>query len=142
MTATENEKLLPLLVGSSQPAFQTARPRLAAEISNAFDMPTPASRNQVRDCIWLFPTRTWCSTLAALRYPQGLKGDAILLEARILAVADLIEAMSSHHRAPHRDWPPGRRHPELMFSCAPHRDRIRQRLLRLLTSPGVRRFGS
>ena len=29
-------------------------------------------------------------------YPQGLKGESILLEARILAVADVIEAMSSH----------------------------------------------
>ena len=29
-------------------------------------------------------------------YPQGLKGEAILLEARILAVADVVEAMSSH----------------------------------------------
>ena len=29
-------------------------------------------------------------------YPQGLKGEAILLEARIVAVADVIEAMSSH----------------------------------------------
>ncbi len=29
-------------------------------------------------------------------YPQGLKGDAILMEARILAVADVIEAMASH----------------------------------------------
>jgi len=29
-------------------------------------------------------------------YPQGLKGDAILLESRILAVADVIEAMASH----------------------------------------------
>lgn len=29
-------------------------------------------------------------------YPQGLQGDAILLEARILAVADVIEAMASH----------------------------------------------
>jgi PAS domain S-box-containing protein/putative nucleotidyltransferase with HDIG domain len=29
-------------------------------------------------------------------YPQRLKGDDILLEARILAVADVIEAMSSH----------------------------------------------
>ncbi len=29
-------------------------------------------------------------------YPQGLKGDAILLEARILAVADVVEAVSSH----------------------------------------------
>lgn len=29
-------------------------------------------------------------------YPQGLKGDQILLEARILAVADVVEAMASH----------------------------------------------
>ncbi|GEM_PF-1690713 len=29
-------------------------------------------------------------------YPQGLKGDRILLGARILAVADVVEAMSSH----------------------------------------------
>ena len=29
-------------------------------------------------------------------YPEGLKGDAIRIEARILAVADVVEAMSSH----------------------------------------------
>jgi PAS domain S-box-containing protein len=29
-------------------------------------------------------------------YPQGLKGDDILLEARILAVADVVEALASH----------------------------------------------
>lgn len=29
-------------------------------------------------------------------YPDGLKGDEILLEARIIAVADVVEAMSSH----------------------------------------------
>lgn len=29
-------------------------------------------------------------------YPQGLKGDAFMLEARILGVADVVEAMSSH----------------------------------------------
>ncbi|MDZ7585120.1 MAG: HD-GYP domain-containing protein [Thiobacillus sp.] len=29
-------------------------------------------------------------------YPQGLKGEDILIEARILAVADVVEAMSSH----------------------------------------------
>jgi PAS domain S-box-containing protein len=29
-------------------------------------------------------------------YPQGLKGDNIILEARILAVADVVEAMASH----------------------------------------------
>lgn len=34
-------------------------------------------------------------------YPQGLSDDDILLEARILAVADVVEAMSSHR--PYRD---------------------------------------
>ena len=29
-------------------------------------------------------------------YPRGLRGEDILLEARILAVADTLEAMSSH----------------------------------------------
>jgi HD-GYP domain-containing protein (c-di-GMP phosphodiesterase class II) len=29
-------------------------------------------------------------------YPQGLRGDEIILEARILAVADVVEAMASH----------------------------------------------
>jgi PAS domain S-box-containing protein len=29
-------------------------------------------------------------------YPQGLKGDEIILEARVLAVADTVEAMASH----------------------------------------------
>lgn len=29
-------------------------------------------------------------------YPQGLKGEAILFEARIMAVADVVEAISSH----------------------------------------------
>ena len=29
-------------------------------------------------------------------YPQGLKGDAILPEARVLAVADVLESMASH----------------------------------------------
>jgi len=34
--------------------------------------------------------------LDGVGYPQGLKGDEILLEARILAVADVVEAMASH----------------------------------------------
>lgn len=29
-------------------------------------------------------------------YPRGIRGDAILLEARIIAVADVVEAMASH----------------------------------------------
>ncbi len=36
-------------------------------------------------------------------YPNGLKGDEILLEARIVAVADVIESMSTH-----RPYRPGR----------------------------------
>jgi HD-GYP domain-containing protein (c-di-GMP phosphodiesterase class II) len=36
-------------------------------------------------------------------YPKGLKGDAILLESRIIAVADVVEAMVS--RRPHRPAP-------------------------------------
>lgn len=34
-------------------------------------------------------------------YPSGLKGDAILLESKILAVADVVEAMASHR--PYRE---------------------------------------
>ncbi len=29
-------------------------------------------------------------------YPKGIKGDEIIIEARILAVADVVEAMASH----------------------------------------------
>ena len=29
-------------------------------------------------------------------YPRNLKGDEILMEARIMAVADVVEAMASH----------------------------------------------
>ncbi|MGD0663341.1 MAG: HD domain-containing phosphohydrolase, partial [Syntrophorhabdales bacterium] len=29
-------------------------------------------------------------------YPRGLKGDDVLLEARIIALADVVEAMASH----------------------------------------------
>lgn len=36
-------------------------------------------------------------------YPKGLKGEEIVLEARIIAVADLVEAMSSHR--PYRPAP-------------------------------------
>jgi HD-GYP domain-containing protein (c-di-GMP phosphodiesterase class II) len=29
-------------------------------------------------------------------YPQGLKGESILLDARIIAIADVVEAIASH----------------------------------------------
>jgi HD-GYP domain-containing protein (c-di-GMP phosphodiesterase class II) len=47
---------------------------------------------------WPIATMVWQhhERLDGSGYPQGLKGDEILLESRILAVADVVEAMSSH----------------------------------------------
>jgi HD-GYP domain-containing protein (c-di-GMP phosphodiesterase class II) len=42
-------------------------------------------------------------------YPRGLKGEEILIEARILAVADVVEAMATHRPYPPR--PGNRRRP-------------------------------
>jgi PAS domain S-box-containing protein/putative nucleotidyltransferase with HDIG domain len=49
-------------------------------------------------------------------YPHGLKGESILLEARILAVADVIEAMSSH-----RPYRPGHNLEEALNELKKHR---------------------
>ena len=57
-----------------------------AEIVAGIDFPWP-----IRDIIWQHHER-----LDGSGYPRGLKGDAIVLEARILAVADVAEAMASH----------------------------------------------
>jgi len=47
---------------------------------------------------WPIATMIWQhhERLDGSGYPQGLKGDQIILEARILSVADVVEAMSSH----------------------------------------------
>lgn len=47
---------------------------------------------------WPIATMVWQhhERMDGSGYPQGLKGDAILLESRILAVADVAEAMASH----------------------------------------------
>ncbi len=37
-----------------------------------------------------------CSEMDGSGYPRGLAGDAICLEARIIGVADVVEAMASH----------------------------------------------
>jgi PAS domain S-box-containing protein/putative nucleotidyltransferase with HDIG domain len=50
----------------------------------------------IKDMLWQHHER-----LDGSGYPQGLSGDAILLEARIIAVADVVEAMSSHR--PYRE---------------------------------------
>lgn len=56
------------------------------EIVNGIDFP-----KQVIDMIHQHHER-----LDGSGYPQGLVGDQIILESRILAVADVVEAMSSH----------------------------------------------
>ena len=50
----------------------------------------------IKDMLWQHHER-----LDGSGYPRGLSGDAILLEARIIAVADVVEAMSSHR--PYRE---------------------------------------
>ncbi|MEW6688853.1 MAG: PAS domain S-box protein [Pseudomonadota bacterium] len=56
------------------------------EILKAVEFPWP-----VAQAAWQHHER-----LDGSGYPRGLKGEEIILEARILAVADVIEAMSSH----------------------------------------------
>jgi len=56
------------------------------EILNKLDFPWP-----VANAVWQHHER-----IDGSGYPRGLKGDEIVLEARILAVADVVEAMSSH----------------------------------------------
>jgi len=60
--------------------------RVAHDILKTIDFPYP-----VADIILQHHERADGSG-----YPQGLKGKEILLEARIIAVADVIEAMASH----------------------------------------------
>jgi putative nucleotidyltransferase with HDIG domain len=60
-------------------------PRVGYEIINAVNLPWP-----VAPIILQHHER-----LDGSGYPAGLKGDDILLEARILAVADVVDAMSS-----------------------------------------------
>lgn len=56
------------------------------EILKEVDFPWP-----IADFVWQHHER-----LDGSGYPQGLVGDAIQLEARILSVADVVEAMASH----------------------------------------------
>ncbi len=61
-------------------------PDFGYEILKGIDFPWP-----IADIV-----RQHHERLDGTGYPQGLKGDAIIQEARILAVADVIEAMASH----------------------------------------------
>ncbi len=61
-------------------------PQVARDILSAVDFPWPVS-----DIVFQHHER-----LDGSGYPQGISGDKIILEARILAVADVVEAMASH----------------------------------------------
>lgn len=59
-----------------------------------------ASSDVLKNVDFTYPIARWVlehhERLNGSGYPQGLEGDKISLEARILAVADVVEAMSSH----------------------------------------------
>jgi len=63
-----------------------AHPQVAYDILKAIDFPWP-----VAEIVLQHHER-----MDGSGYPQGFKGDDILFEARILAVADVVDAMSSH----------------------------------------------
>lgn len=63
-----------------------SHPAVGHDILGGIDFPWPIS-----DMVWQHHER-----LDGTGYPQGLKDDAICLESRILAVADVFEAITSH----------------------------------------------
>ncbi len=71
-------------------ALVKEHPRVGGEILQPVAFPWP-----IAEIVWQHHER-----FDGSGYPRGLQGDAILLEARIIAVADVVEAMSS--RRPYR----------------------------------------
>jgi putative nucleotidyltransferase with HDIG domain len=67
-------------------SLMKTHPQSAYEVLRTIDFPWP-----VADIVLQHHER-----MDGSGYPLGLKGDAISAEARILAVADIVEAMSSH----------------------------------------------
>jgi PAS domain S-box-containing protein/putative nucleotidyltransferase with HDIG domain len=70
-----------------------AHPQTGYEILSGIDFPWPVAEI----------VRQHHERLDGSGYPLGLRGEEILLEAQILAVADVVEAMASHrpYRPPH-----------------------------------------
>ncbi len=76
----------PSTLTESEFALIKIHPMVGRDILTKIDFPWP-----VADIVLQHHER-----LNGTGYPKGLKGDEIMIEARILAVADVIEAMSSH----------------------------------------------
>ena len=77
-------------LNKSELALVKVHPEAGYEILQGIDFPWPVAQIVLQHH----------ERLDGSGYPAGLKGEAILLEARILGVADVVEAMSSHR--PHR----------------------------------------
>ena len=85
----------------SVPAEILAKPRRLSEVEYQIIKQHPQSGfDIIKDIDFPWPIATIVlqhhERMDGSGYPQGLQGQSILLEARILAVADTIEAMTSH----------------------------------------------
>lgn len=67
-------------------AIMKTHPQVAYDILKAIDFPWPVAQAVLQHH----------ERMNGAGYPSGLRGEEIILEARILAVADVVEAMSSH----------------------------------------------
>ena len=76
----------PGLLSDSEFALIKAHPQVGHDILKEIDFPWPVVQIVLQHH----------ERMDGSGYPQGLKGEEILLEARILGVADVVEAMSSH----------------------------------------------
>ncbi len=76
----------PGILDKEEFALIKKHPRVGYEILKEVEFPWPVSQ-----IVYQHHER-----LDGSGYPQGLSGDEILLEARILCVADVVEAMASH----------------------------------------------
>lgn len=76
----------PGLLNQAEMAIIRTHPRVGFDILDPVDFPWPVSRIVLQHH----------ERLDGSGYPQGLRAKDILIEARILAVADVVDAMASH----------------------------------------------
>ncbi len=76
----------PTRLTSAEYALIKEHPQSGFEILKSVDFPWPVAQVALQHH----------ERVDGSGYPHGLKGEDILLEARIMAVADVVEAMSSH----------------------------------------------
>lgn len=84
-------------------------PQVAFDILRRIDFPWPVGRIVLQHH----------ERMDGSGYPQGLRGEEILLEARILSVADVVETIESH-----RPYRPGLGREEALQEIARHRGRL------------------